>query len=75
MDLSKLIAVVKATAEAMVPGAAETIRAGEAVLELADSVAPTLASDDQQALQGAIDGLIAKMSADVDAAVAALKGE
>lgn len=75
MELAKLIAVVKATAEAFVPGAAQAIKAGEAVVNLARSVQPTLASNDQQQLQSAIDGLIAKMSADVDAAVAALKGE
>lgn len=75
MDVSKLIAVVKATAAAVVPGAAAAIRAGEAVVDLARSVQPTLGSNDQQQLQSAIDGLIAKMSADVDAAVAALKGE
>lgn len=74
MDVTKLIAVARKVA-GLLPGGPEALAAGEAVLELADSVAPTLAEADQKALQQGIAGLIEKMDRDVDAALAALKGK
>ena len=75
MDVTKLIAVIRAVAAAMLPGSTEAIAAGEAVYELVKSVAPTLASDDQKALQAALPALLAKLDHDVDAAIAALTKE
>lgn len=73
MDVTKIIAVVK-TVAALVPGGAEATKAAEAVYDLAKSVAPTLAEDDQRKLQQALPDLLARMNADVDAAIGALKG-
>jgi hypothetical protein len=73
-DLSKLIAVVQTTAKAMVPGAPAAIEAGKAVLDLVQSVAPTLAETDQRKLQAALPPLLSKMNHNVDQAVRDLGG-
>lgn len=74
MDISKLIAVVKATALAIVPGAADAIKAGEAVIDLVKSVRPTLSETDAAELDAALPDLLEKMNRDVDQAIADLRG-
>ena len=74
MDLTLLLNVVKATAQAIVPGAGEAIAAGAAVIDYVRSVMPTLNSDDQETLAVALEPLLAKMNRDVDQAVRDLKG-
>lgn len=73
-DISKLIAVVKATAAAYVPGAAPAIAAAEAVIDLVKVVRPVLSSQDQAALDAALPDLLTKMNRDVDQAIADLRG-
>lgn len=74
-DLSKLIAVIKTVAAAFVPGSAEAIAAGEAVIDLAKSIRPVLTSTDQAALDAALPDLLAKMNRDVDQAIRDLRGQ
>lgn len=74
MDFTKLLDVIRKTAAAVVPGIPAALDAAQAVLDFAESVAPTLAEDDQRALQQALGPLLAKMNADVDAAISDLKG-
>lgn len=74
-DFAKLLAVAETAAKAFVPGAPEAIAAAEAVIDLVDSVKPTLASDDQAALDAALGPLLAKMNADVDQAQKDLRGD
>lgn len=73
-DITKLVAVVKATAAAAIPGAADAIAAAEAVYDLATSIMPTLASDNQAALSDALPELLAVMNRNVDQAVTDLGG-
>jgi hypothetical protein len=72
-DLNKLLAVVSTVAKAVVPGAAEGLAAGEALLDLVKDVRATLASDDQALLDAALEPLLIKMNRDVDAALLALR--
>ena len=74
MSIAKWIAAIKATANAIAPGIPATLEAANALLDLVQSVAPTLAQDDQRALQAVLPALIAKMNADVDRAVSDLTG-
>ncbi len=69
MDILKLIAVVKTVGATIIPGASAAIAAGEAVMDLVKSVRPTLASNDQAALDAALPDLLAKMNTDVDQAM------
>jgi hypothetical protein len=74
MDVTKLIAVARTVAEAIVPGAPAAIAAGEAVLNLVRDVRPTLAATDQAALDAALPDLLVKMNRNVDQAIADLGG-
>jgi len=74
MDITKLIEVVKTVAATVVPGAPAAVKAAEAVVALVKSVAPTLAEDDQRALQAALPTLLDRMNSHVDDAVRDLKG-
>lgn len=74
MDITKLIAVVKATAAAFIPGSEVAIAAGEAVIDLVKDVRPILTSTDQTALDAALPDLLTKMNIDVDQAIVDLGG-
>lgn len=74
IDITKLTAVIRATAATIAPGVPATIEAGRAVFELVKSVAPTLTENDQRALQAALPDLLTKMNAHVDQAVGDLRG-
>lgn len=74
MDVTKLISLIQATAEAFVPGVAEFEKAGQAVLDLVGSVGPTLSANDQTALQAALPELLYAMNRDVDQALKDLRG-
>lgn len=73
-DLSKLLAVLKTVAPLVLPGSPAALAAGEAVLDLAKALRPTLTSPDQVALDAALPALLAKMNRDVDQALADLRG-
>lgn len=74
INITKLIEVIRKTAEAIVPGAPAMIEAGEALLDFVQDVAPTLANSDQGELRAALPALLEKMDRDVDQAVKDLGG-
>lgn len=74
LDLSRLLAVIKTVAPLVLPGSAQALAAGEALLDLVRSVRPTLSASDQAALDAALPDLLAKMNRDVDQAIADLRG-
>lgn len=74
-DLSNFIAAARHMAQVITPAIPASIDAGRALIALAEAVGPTLAEQDQRKLQAALPDLLAKMNADVDAAIEALKGD
>lgn len=75
INLDKLLTVARTVAEAVVPGAPAAIAAGEAILDLARDVRPTLAESDQARLAEGLEPLLATMNRDVDQALRDLRGE
>lgn len=70
-DIAK---VAEKVAAAIVPGADKAIEAGKAVLGLIDTTKATFATHDPAVLNAAIDTLSAKVNAEVDDEIKALRG-
>lgn len=73
--VENILAVVRHVAERFVPGASDIEHAAASVIDLVRSIGPTLSSEDQAELAEGLEPLLAKMNADVDAAVRALRGD
>lgn len=75
IEVSKLVALVKATAAAFIPGLPAAEKAAEKVLQYVKSMSATLSEQDQKKLQAALPDLLTAMNLDVDQAIADLRGE
>lgn len=73
--LTSVLAVVKAAAEQFVPGVKSYEDVADAVIALVGKVRATLSETDQATLDAELPALLDKMNRDVDAAIAALRGE
>lgn len=78
MNITTLFADIAAVAEkvaaSILPGVPETIAAGQAVVKLITTAKDTFAQHDPAVLDAQLDALIPLVNADVDDAIAALRG-